>query len=150
MDGSVAMLQGASRQTLLAGVRRTAEAAAAMSGAPKPDIALDEGGLAVVNDAAVVARTEAALKAALGADKVLRVPPITASEDFSAFIDQGIPSMFFFIGVYDPKVVAASKQPGARPLPVNHSPLFAPAPEPSIETGVKAMSVAVLTALAVR
>ena len=77
-----------------------------------------------------------------------RVPPITASEDFSAFVDEGIPSMFFFIGVYDPQVVADSQRPGGKPLPFNHSPMFAPVPKPSIETGVEAMSVVVLDALA--
>ncbi len=37
----------------------------------------------------------------------------------------------------------------ARPLaaPANHSPFFAPTPEPSIRTGVRAMSLAVLNAL---
>jgi hippurate hydrolase len=75
------------------------------------------------------------------------VPPITASEDFSAFVDAGIPSMFFFIGVNDPQAYFASLKPGAKPLPINHSPLFAPVPEPSIKTGVTAMSLAVLNAL---
>jgi hippurate hydrolase len=86
-------------------------------------------------------------KTAFGNDRVLRVPPITASEDFSAFVDAGIPSMFFFIGVNDPQTFFASLKPGAKPLPTNHSPLFAPVPEPSIKTGVTAMSLAVLNAL---
>ena len=55
--------------------------------------------------------------------------------------------MFFFVGVSDPKVVAASMQPGGKPLPFNHSPFFAPVPEPSIKTGAEAMSLAVLTVL---
>jgi hippurate hydrolase len=118
-----------------------------MAGAPEPDVALEEGGLAVVNNEQVVNRTEAVLKAALGAKNVMRVPPITASEDFSAFVNEGVPSMFFFIGVYDPKQVADSMAPGGKPLPFNHSPYFAPVPEPSIKTGVQAMSLAVLNAL---
>jgi hypothetical protein len=32
-----------------------------------------------------------------------------------------------------------------RQLPGNHSPLFAPAPKPTIETGVEAMTLAVLS-----
>lgn len=39
------------------------------------------------------------------------------------------------------------EKPGGKPLPINHSPFFAPVPEPSLKTAVKAMSLAVLTAL---
>jgi hypothetical protein len=49
--------------------------------------------------------------------------------------------------IYDPKQVADSARPGGKPLPVNHSPLFAPVPEPSIKTGVQGMSLAVLNVL---
>ena len=55
--------------------------------------------------------------------------------------------MFFLIGMDDPKEVEASRQPGGKPLPFNHSPFFAPVPEPSIKAGIKAMSLAVLTTL---
>ena len=55
--------------------------------------------------------------------------------------------MYAFIGVTDPKVVADSLRPGGKPLVFNHSPQFAPLPEPSIKTGVKAMSLAVLSVL---
>ncbi len=147
LRGTIRSYDTAVRDKLLDGVRRTANATAAMAGAPAPDVALTAGGLAVVNDAALVDRTEAVFKAAFGADKIQRVPPITASEDFSAFVDQGIPSMFFFIGVYDPKTIADSKLPGGKPLPFNHSPFFAPVPEPSIETGIKAMTLAVMNVM---
>ena len=42
------------------------------------------------------------------------------------------------------RVAAARKGDGSQ-LPVNHSPLFAPAPKPTIETGVEAMTLAVLS-----
>jgi hippurate hydrolase len=73
------------------------------------------------------------------------VPPVTASEDFSEYINAGVPSMFFQIGVYDPERVAAARN-GGPPLPDNHSPMFAPVPKPTIQTGVTAMTLAVLTA----
>jgi hippurate hydrolase len=150
LRGTIRSYTPAVRAKLLDGVRRTADAAAAMAGAPAPDVSLDEGGLAVINDADLVNRTEAVLIKGFGAGNVQRVPPITASEDFSAFVDQGIPSMFFFIGVYDPQTIADAKRPGGKPLPVNHSPFFAPVPEPSIETGIKAMTLAVIDAMAPR
>jgi hypothetical protein len=45
--------------------------------------------------------------------------------------------MFFLVGVTDPQEVAASQRPGGKPLVFNHSPQFAPLPEPSIKTGVE-------------
>ena len=128
------------------GIRRVATSVATAAGAPAPEITIDAGGQAIINDHDLVLRTEATLKAAFG-DKARRAPPITASEDFSVFVNAGVPSMFFFIGVSDPRLVAESKKPGGKPVPFNHSPFFAPAPEPSIKTGVTAMSLAVLTVL---
>jgi hippurate hydrolase len=97
-----------------------------------------------MNDPAVVATAETMLKAAFG-DRFTTSPPATASEDFSEFAAAGVPSMFFNIGVYDPERVASARKSGT-PLPGNHSPLFAPVPKPTIETGVEAMTLAVLSA----
>ncbi|MNU11196.1 hypothetical protein D3C72_2588520 [compost metagenome] len=55
--------------------------------------------------------------------------------------------MYFTIGGLEVRDIAASAQPGGKPLARNHSPFFAPVPEPSIKTGVHAMTVAVLSAL---
>jgi hippurate hydrolase len=54
--------------------------------------------------------------------------------------------MFFNIGVYEPERVAAAYNGTGPELPSNHSPLFAPVPKPTIETGVEAMTLAVLSA----
>src|SRR5215467_2554378 len=126
------------------GIERTAKAVAAMANAPAPEIRITEGTKAVVNDAAVVATAEKVLKGAFG-DKLVTAPPVTASEDYSEYINAGVPSMFFNIGVYDPERVAAARN-GGPPLPGNHSPLFAPVPKPTIQTGVTAMTLAVLSA----
>ncbi len=146
LRGTIRSYDQGVRSKMHDGIRRTAKAAAATAGAPEPEVKILAGGDAVINNAAVVERTEATLKAALGA-KVTRMPPITPSEDFSEFVNAGVPAMFFLVGVHDPKDVEASRQPGGKPLPGNHSPFFAPVPEPSIKTSVKAMSLAVLTAL---
>jgi hippurate hydrolase len=135
------------RKKIADGIQRTAKASAGMAGAPEPEVKIGSGGEAVVNNAALVERTEAAFKAAFEAAKIKRMPPITPSEDFSEYGSTGVPQLFFLVGVYDPKNVEASKQPGGKSLPINHSPYFAPVPEPSIKTAVKAMSVAVLVAL---
>ena len=46
-----------------------------------------------------------------------------------------------------PEKYAASKKEGAPPLPSLHSDLYAPVPTPSITTGVRTMSMAVLNVL---
>jgi hippurate hydrolase len=135
------------RAKLLDGVRRVANASAAMAGAPAPDVQLIAGGAAIVNDEELVKRTEAVFQDAFGVANAQRMPAMTASEDFSQFADQGIPSMFFFTGVYDPKDVAEAQRPGGKPVAFNHSPFYAPVPEPSIKTAAQAMSYAVLNVL---
>ena len=143
--GTIRSFKPEVRAKMRAGIERTARAAAAMSDAPAPDIKITEGAKAVVNDAALVATAEKMLKAAFG-DKFMTSPPATASEDFSEFASAGVPSMFFNIGVYEPERVAAARNGSGPPLPSNHSPLFAPVPKPTIETGVEAMTLAVLSA----
>ncbi|HTW33936.1 MAG TPA: amidohydrolase [Rhizomicrobium sp.] len=145
--GTIRSFDPAVRKKMLDGIVRTANAEAAMAGAPPPDVKIVEGGKAVINDQALADRTVPVFKAAFG-DKAVAMPaPIYASEDYSEFIIAGVPSFFFEIGVYDPKRVAAAKA-GGPPLPVNHSPLFAPVPEPTIRTGVEAMTLAVMNAMA--
>lgn len=146
LRGTIRSYDPAVRAKMQDGIRRTAKAVAAMAGAPEPQVKIIAGGDAVINDAALVERTEATLKAALGG-RVMRLPPITPSEDFAEYVGAGVQSMFFLVGVLDPKDVAESFKPGGKPLPGNHSPFFAPLPEPSIKTSIKAMSLAVLTAL---
>jgi hippurate hydrolase len=133
------------RAKMFAGIERTAKAAAAMSDAPAPDFKIIEGTKPVMNDPGLVATTAAVLKAAFG-DKVRATPPISASEDFSEFANAGVPSMMFNIGVYEPERVIAARNGSGPPLPPNHSPLFAPVPKPTIENGVTAMTLAVLSA----
>ena len=142
--GTIRTFKPEVRAKMHAGIERTAKAAAAMSDAPAPEIKITEGAKAVINDPAVVGPAEKALKAAFG-DKVRTSPPGTPSEDFSEFAAAGVPSMMFNIGVYDPERWTAAMKDGT-PLPGNHSPLFAPVPKPTIETGIKAMTLAVLSA----
>ncbi|MDM0109190.1 amidohydrolase [Variovorax sp. J22R24] len=144
LRGTIRTLDKTVRTKLHDGIRRTAKATALMAGAPEPEVKIIPGVDSVVNDVAVVDRTETIFKSAFGSAKVKRMPPATPSDDFAEFVSAGVPSMFFFIGVLDPKDVEASRQPGGKPLPSNHSPFFAPVPEPSIKTGIKAMSLAVM------
>lgn len=146
LHGTIRTYDNAVRDKMLAGIRRTAKAVADMAGAPAPDVDLAEGAKAVVNDAAIAARTAPVFKTAFGARAVAQTAPNSASEDYSEYIVAGVPSLFFGLGGYDPKVIAEARAKG-EPLPTNHSPYFAPIPEPSIRTGVEAMTLAVLNVM---
>jgi hippurate hydrolase len=145
LRGTIRSFKPEVRARILAGIERTAKAAAAMSDAPAPEIKITEGAKAVMNDPAVVETAAKVMRAAFG-DKFKTSPPGTPSEDFSEFVNAGVPSMFFNIGVYEPERVAAAADGTGPQLPSNHSPLFAPVPKPTIETGVEAMTLAVLSA----
>jgi len=134
------------RQLLLDGVTRTANADAAMARARPPEIRHLEGTSAVRNDHDLSTRADALLGQAMGKGVTFisaSAPGGAPSEDYSQFIDAGVPSVFFAIGGYDPAMIADYKARGI-PLPVNHSPLFAPVPEPTIRTGVKVLALSVL------
>jgi len=145
LTGTIRSFKPEVRAKMLAGIERTAKAVAGMSNAPEPLVMISEGIKAVMNDPGVVATAEKVLKAAFG-DKLRPIPPVTPSEDYSEFINSGVPSMFFRIGVYEPERVAAAREGEGPQLPANHSPLFAPVPKPTIETGITAMTLAVLSA----
>ena len=67
------------------------------------------------------------------------------AEDFSEFglTPEKVPLCMFWLGTQAPETVADAKAKGVT-LPSLHSPYFKPVPEPTIETGVKAMTSTVL------
>jgi hippurate hydrolase len=99
----------------------------------------------IYNDPALTHRVATALQGALGADKVLTLTPMMGGEDFGAYGLEGhqIPTVLFRLGAIDAQRIAQSKASGT-PLPSLHSSLFLPDPEPTIRTGVVAMSSVVL------
>jgi hippurate hydrolase len=58
----------------------------------------------------------------------------------------GVPSFYFGIGGLDPKDLAQAAA-NKTSVPGNHSPEFAPVPEPTIRTGTEAMSLVLLDVL---
>jgi len=131
------------RKQILAAITRIAKAEALASGAQRePLIEHYEGTDSVYNDSALAQRLRAPLEAALGKDNVITTEPITPSEDYSYFIAQGVPSLYFSLGGADPQKYAETKNAGTM-LPSNHSPYFAPDVDPALRTGIKA-EVAVL------
>jgi amidohydrolase len=131
------------RKQALASIARIAKGEAEAGGAPRdPLVERYEGADAVYNDPALAARLRAPLESALGKDNVITEAPQTASEDFSNFVEQGIPGFYFSLGGADPEKYAQAKAAGEH-LPSNHSSLFAPDVDPALHTGITA-EVAVL------
>jgi len=96
----------------------------------------------VYNDPALARHLEPVLESALGKGNVILDEPHTASEDFSYFVEQGVPGFYFNLGGADPAKLAEAKAAGTS-LPSNHSALFAPDVDPALHTGIAA-EVAVL------
>jgi amidohydrolase len=146
LRGTIRSYDDDTRAKMIEGVERTAKAVALMAGAPPPEVKITAGAKAVINDAELAQRSGAVLKAAFGEKAVLSPAPGSASEDYSEFIMAGVPSFYFGIGGLDPKAVAEAAAT-QKPLPGNHSPEFAPVPEPTIRTGTQAMSLVLLDVL---
>jgi len=139
------------RKRLLDGIRRNVLAEAQGAGAPKPpDIVIGESTPATVNDPELVRRTVAELKRALGDDRVVEVPPVMGSEDFTYYGRERIPIFMFNLGTIARERIDESGRPEGRPLPSLHSSQYAPEREGSIRTGVRAALVAVLGLLQAR
>lgn len=141
----------ATRRRLLQGIERNALAEAAGSGAPRqPEVRFSESTPATINDPALVGRTVAALKRALGEERVVEVQPIMGAEDFTYYGREGIPAFMFNLGTVSPQKITESRGPDGRPLPSLHSSLYAPDREASIRGGVRAALAAVLELLSPR
>ena len=137
------------RQRIIASIERIARGVAAAAGIPEeraPIIKVieSENAPSLYNDPQLTERIAVTLGKAIGADNVIKAPPLMASEDFGHFsLDHQIPSCYFWLGAIEPARVEASRKSG-KPLPSLHSSLFQPLPEPTLRTGVKAMTAAVL------
>lgn len=137
------------RQRILASIDRIAKGVAMTAGVPEDRAPImkvieAENAPSLYNDPALTERVAAAIGKAIGADHTIKIQPLMASEDFGRFsLDHQIPSCMFWLGAIEPARVEASKKSG-KPLPSLHSSLFEPLPEPTLRTGVKAMTTAVL------
>ena len=135
------------RKRILASIERIVKGVAMTAGIPEdraPVVKVSEGTGSTYNDPQLIERLVVTFKQAFGEENVVKMPPMMASEDFGYFsMDQKIPATIFWLGASDPAKVKASRESGVA-LPGLHSALFAPVPEPTLRTGVKAMTSAVL------
>ena len=126
------------RKHLLAAIQRVVKAEAEAANAPKPPLVqVTESTDALYNDPKLADRLGQVLSQAFGAGNFVKSPPEMVSEDYSAYVEAGVPSFYFRLGVADPVKFKESEASGV-PLPSNHSPFFAPDMEPSLKTAIEA------------
>ncbi|MCW2894450.1 MAG: amidohydrolase [Actinomycetia bacterium] len=130
-----------------AAIDRIIRAEAAASGAPKePEITTEVSFPVLVNDPAACAKLTERFNAGVGL--TLDPGPVTGSEDVGLLATAaGVPCVYWFLGGSDPALFSGvTTIEEARVivdgLPSNHSPLFAPVVEPTISTGVAALTAA--------
>ena len=105
-----------------------------------------------VNDPALTAVVRTALVVALGKGNVVDAERMMGSEDVGMFGDpafnggKAIPVVYYRLGAMDPAVLIAAKAKGTLP-PGLHTSRFAPVPQPTLDTGVKALTAATLALL---
>lgn len=138
---------------MLASIRRICDHTARAAGVPEnllPVITVTEGRTPLTyNDPALTRRLAGVFREWFPADSVKAGEPATYGEDFSEYgrTSPRVPISIFWIGGTDPRVLAEARRTGQL-SPSNHSAFWAPLPEPTIKTAVKAMSAAVLDLLA--
>lgn len=126
------------RKHLLAAIERVAKGEALAAGAERPPLVQEfESTGAVYNDPVLSKHLVATLEAALGKGNVQTEDSIMTSEDYSVFVEQGVPSFYFMLGAANAQKYSEAKASG-KDLPTNHSPLFAPDPDPALRTGIEA------------
>jgi hippurate hydrolase len=141
------------RQHLIEAVARISRAAALGAGMPDDRLPIvrvieNEFAPALFNDEALYARLKPAFERALGKAHVAKQDPAMASEDFGHLgLERSIPVFMFWLGAATPEALSKAKASGIA-NPGLHSSGFAPDPEPTLRTGVIAMSTAALELLA--
>ena len=141
------------REHLLASIRRIARGEAVAAGMPDelmPVVTVieREAAQATYNDPVLTRRVRSAVAGWLGSGHVVTADRIMGSEDFSQYgrTVEKVPICFFVLGASAPEKIAESRSTGV-PLPSLHSSKFAPVPEPTIRTGITAMTAATLDLL---
>jgi hippurate hydrolase len=137
------------RAHLLASIRRMVKAQAESAGMPPekmPEVIVSEDQApALYNTPALCAEVRRLCEAALGSQNVLTREPVMGAEDFAEYglTREKVPLCMFWLGTQAPAAVAEAKARGTT-LPSLHSPYFLPVAQPTLETGIRAMTAAVI------
>jgi len=137
---------------LVSSIRRICAGTAQAFGVPEDRMPVvtvtPESSAVTINDSPLTRRLSGVFTEWFGADRAKAVPPVTGAEDFTYFgrtLDR-VPICIWWVGGMAPEKFTESKRTGV-PVPSNHSPLFAPVPEPTLKAAVTSMTAAVLELL---
>ncbi|MFC0865994.1 amidohydrolase [Sphaerimonospora cavernae] len=140
----------AALERVTAAVERIVRAECAASNCPEePEITITSRSPALLPAPSAMAAVRRVHERLFGPRRVGSTPPTTATEDFGWFAGGGIPTAYWFLGVTSARQRRVALDLG-EPIPVNHSPQFAPDLRTALPTGITAMSGAALDALAAR
>jgi len=137
------------RAQILETINRIARGQALAAGLPEDRMPImkvsDEFTPASYNNPELTRRLMEVFKRTFGEDKVFSRKPTMGGEDFGRYgrTEDKIPICLFWLGSVEAERVAESERTG-KPLPSLHSSLYRPVPEPTIKTGVLALTAAVL------
>ena len=129
--------------------RGTAQAAGVPAGREPVVTVKDEYTPATYNTPELVERVTPVFRRVLGEQNVVRREPVMGGEDFGRYgrEEPRIPIFMYRLGSVPPEKVAASKKPGAPPLPSLHSAFYLPEPKATIRPGVVTMTAAAVDLL---
>ena len=130
MVGTVRTLDLEMQARIGEAIKRTAEGIAESAGATA-EVFLSRAGAITYNDPELTRKMVGTLERVAGVGMATEVPPITGSEDFSAY-QQEVPGLFFFLGVIPDSIPLHEAAP-------NHSPYFF-ADESALPVGVRALA----------
>ena len=141
------------RDQLLAAIERIAEGVARTAGLPDsllPRVErTSESTPPTYNDSELAMRLRKAFAEGMGEDALFEEQPSgMGAEDFAYFVEteHDVPGAYFSVGGTAQEEIDAEAA-GGSPLPSHHSPFFRIEPEPSIKSGVRAMTLGVLELL---
>lgn len=138
------------RDHVLESIERIAVQTARVAGLPEDRLPIvshnDVYTPATYNTPELVQRSVAAINAILGEGNVVEGQPTMGGEDFGRYgrEEPRIPIFMYWLGSISKERMEASRKPGGEPLPSLHSSKYYPEPEPTIRTGVRSMSAAVI------
>jgi hippurate hydrolase len=135
------------REAILDAIKRIVTSECEASRSPKdPEFELFDRFPPTQNDTATTERVRSAFDAFFG-DRSQELALQTASEDFSDIPNAlSAPYTYWGIGGMDPETYERAAEAGriSQDVPVNHSPMFAPVLQPTLDTGTQALVVAAL------
>jgi hippurate hydrolase len=138
------------RKQTIDAIRRITHGLGLAAGLPEnrlPVVQVLEGEFspAMVNDPALTRRVAQVFRALFGESNVFHQDPVMGAENFGQLgrTPEKVPICMFWLGTASGDSLTESERSGKR-LPSLHSSLYAPLPEPSIKTGIRAMTAAFL------